>query len=100
MGLLRGNICLLWGGCCRTPTAPIAFTSVRADGKSAPHRIRLFSGKCSLMKCLLKAISGESQNLLSSEQRSNRDPFMKHLASQSVVKRCLKPAMHTADESV
>lgn len=62
------------GVCCQTPAAPIAFTSVRADGKSAPHRIRLFSGKNSLMKCVLEAVSGKSRNL-SSEQRSNEDPF-------------------------
>lgn len=95
----RGTCVYFEGVCCQTPAAPIAFTSVRADGKSAPHRIRLFSGKNSLMKCVLKAISGKSQNL-SSEQRSNGDPFYQAFNPQTIAKRCLQLAMWTADMSV
>ena len=73
-GPLKGRRVYFEAVCCRAPAAPIALTSVRADGKSAPHRIQLFSGKYSLMKCVLKAVSGKSQNL-SCEQRSNGDPF-------------------------
>jgi len=46
--LKGGTYIYFVGVCCWTPSAAIAFTSAGADGKSAPHRVWLFSGKYSL----------------------------------------------------